>query len=180
MSPCPLSSPRLALVLGDITTVPAEAIVNAANPTLLGGGGVDGAIHRAAGRGLYEECLGLGGCAPGEAKATAGHGLRARRVLHTVGPVWEGGRAGEEAVLASCYRRCLELAAALGVASLAFPSIGTGAYGFPPERAAPIALREITGFLAAHPLPERILVVCFDPGTLAAYQAALRASPRRR
>lgn len=168
---------RLGLMLGDITTVPSDALVNAANRMLLGGGGVDGAIHRAAGHGLYLECLSPGGCDPGDAKVTGGHELRARQVIHTVGPIWEGGRFGEDEILASCYRRCLELAAEHQVGTLAFPSISTGAYGFPLERAARIAVREILAFLCHHDLPKRVTMVCFDPQTLSAYRSALAAHP---
>ena len=168
----PNCSDRLSLTLGDITQVPADAIVNAANSSLLGGGGVDGAIHRAAGPGLLRECRGLGGCEPGDARITAGHGLQARHVIHTVGPVWRGGRNGEDETLASCDRRSLALAASHGVRTLAFPSISTGAYGFPLDRAAGIAVREILAFLQDQPLPERVILVCFDPGTLEAYRQA--------
>jgi O-acetyl-ADP-ribose deacetylase (regulator of RNase III) len=164
---------RLILVLGDITKVPAEAIVNAANRSLLGGGGVDGAIHAAAGRGLYLECLSLGGCPSGEARITAGHQLQARHVIHTVGPEWAGGGFGEDATLASCYRRSLELAEEQNIRSIAFPSIATGAYGFPLARAAEIAVREILDFLQRHALPERVTMVCFDPATLRAYRQAM-------
>jgi len=166
---------RLRLVQGDITQVPAEAIVNAANRTLLGGGGVDGAIHRAAGRGLYAECLELGGCEPGDAKLTSGHNLQAKHIIHTVGPIWSGGRADEDAILASCYRQSLRLARDQGVRTLAFPSISTGAYRFPLDRAARVAVREILTFLETSALPETVTLVCFDPGTLAAYQRALES-----
>jgi O-acetyl-ADP-ribose deacetylase (regulator of RNase III) len=164
---------RFALVLGDITKVPADAIVNAANRRLLGGGGVDGAIHAAAGHGLYQECLRLDGCEPGDAKITAGHLLHARHVIHTVGPIWTGGSQGEEAILASCYRRSLELAAVHEVRSLAFPSIATGVFSFPLDRAARLAVHEILDFLRHNPLPERVTMVCFDPTTLQAYRQAL-------
>jgi O-acetyl-ADP-ribose deacetylase (regulator of RNase III) len=164
---------RLQVIQGDITQVPAEAIVNAANRSLLGGGGVDGAIHRAAGPGLLEECRALGGCEPGQAKRTSGHALRARHVIHTVGPIWSGGRADEDALLASCYRQSLLLAREHGARTLAFPSISTGAFRFPLERAARIAVREILAFLESSPLPESVTLVCFDPATLEAYRRAL-------
>jgi O-acetyl-ADP-ribose deacetylase (regulator of RNase III) len=165
---------QLDIIRGDITTQKLDAIVNAANPSLLGGGGVDGAIHRAAGPELLERCRKLGGCATGEARITRGYRLPARHVIHTVGPIWEGGGAGEDELLARCYRNSLELALEYQVRSLAFPSISTGAYGFPVDRAALIALREIAAFQAAHPDMERVVVVCFDEATLAAYRAAER------
>lgn len=130
----------IRILVGDITTLDVVVIVNAANTSLLGGGGVDGAIHRAAGPGLREECRALGGCATGDAKITAGHGLRAQYVLHTVGPVWRGGREGEPALLERCYRRCFEIALDRRLSSIAFPAISTGAFGFPGARAAAIAL----------------------------------------
>jgi len=164
---------RLAIVEGDLTTQDLEAIVNAANTTLLGGGGVDGAIHRAAGPELLAECRTLGGCPTGEARITRGYRLRARWVIHTVGPVWRDGRHGEDELLAGCYRRSLELAVERGVRTMAFPSISTGAYGFPLERAARIAIRECLGFLGRNPGFELIRLVCFGAHSLAAYQAAL-------
>jgi O-acetyl-ADP-ribose deacetylase (regulator of RNase III) len=156
---------------GDITTLAVDAIVNAANSTLLGGGGVDGAIHRAAGPALLAECRTLGGARPGEAKATRGHGLPAKHVIHTVGPVWNGGARGEDEVLARCYRESLRLAAELGARSVAFPSISTGAYRFPLERATGIAVAAVQRGLGAHPALARIVFCCFSAGDLAAYDA---------
>lgn len=163
---------RIEIVLGDITLEDVDAIVNAANETLLGGGGVDGAIHRAAGPELLAECRTLGGCPTGESRVTRGYRLKALWVIHTVGPIWRGGQAHEESLLTSCYYHCLDTARKRGFRTLAFPSISTGAYGFPVERAAKIALGEITSFLASGPTPERIRLVCFDPATLGAYQDA--------
>lgn len=160
---------RLHIVQGDITTFDVDAIVNAANTTLLGGGGVDGAIHRAAGPQLLEECKTLHGCATGDAKITAGYNLPARYVIHTVGPVWRGGTHNEDELLARCYRRCLEIAREKNLRSIAFPSISTGAYRFPIERAARIALREIRTALHEHPIPESVFVVCFDEYTYSIY-----------
>ena len=142
---------RIAIVQADLTTLAVDAIVNAANASLLGGGGVDGAIHRAAGPGLLAECRGLGGCATGEAKLTGGHRLPARHVIHTVGPVWHGGTHGEPERLAACYRNSLEQAAARGLKTVAFPAISTGAYGYPFDDATRIALREARRFLDGHP-----------------------------
>jgi len=151
---------RIVVVEGDITNQQVDAIVNAANTTLLGGGGVDGAIHEAAGPDLLEECRDLGGCRTGEAKITRGYRLPARFVIHTVGPVWHGGGAGEDELLASCYRSSLALAELSDLHSIAFPSISTGAYGFPRARAARIAIRTILDFVAYHPAIERVILVC--------------------
>ena len=154
-------SEKITVVEGDITKQQVDAIVNAANTTLLGGGGVDGAIHRAAGRGLLEECRTLGGCATGQAKITKGHNLPAKWVIHTVGPVWQGGGRREDELLASCYRASLELAVKNDVRSIAFPAISTGVYGFPFERATSIAIREVKRFLEEAPSLEKVVFVCF-------------------
>ncbi len=164
---------QLELVRGDITTLAVDAIVNAANASLLGGGGVDGAIHRAAGPRLLQECRLLGGCEPGEAKVTAGYDLPARWVIHTVGPIWRGGRAGEPETLRECYRHVLEHATRLQAGSVAFPSIATGAYGYPVGPAARIAVEEIRRHLAESPWPERAIVVAFDGPTFEAYRALI-------
>jgi O-acetyl-ADP-ribose deacetylase len=163
---------RIALVEGDITKLKVDAIVNAANTTLLGGGGVDGAIHRAAGPELLEECRALGGCPTGEAKITKGYCLPAKYVIHTVGPVWRDGKHREDELLAGCYRNSLTLAAEQGVRTVAFPSISTGAYGFPMERAAEIAITEIKNFLEKHPEIEEVQLVCFGRRALEIHQRA--------
>jgi O-acetyl-ADP-ribose deacetylase (regulator of RNase III) len=162
----------IELVVGDITEQDVDAIVNAANPTLLGGGGVDGAIHRAGGPAILEECRGLGGCEPGEAKASGGGDLPARYVIHAVGPVWRGGSQGEAALLASCHRRAIELADELGCRSLAFPAISTGAYGYPLELAAPVAIAATKDAMGANPAVEVARFVFRDEPTLALYRDA--------
>lgn len=163
---------QLSAVLGDITTFRVDAIVNAANSSLLGGGGVDGAIHRAAGPALLAACRKLNGCATGDAKATPGFGLPAKWVFHAVGPVWRGGHQNEDAMLASCYRRCLELAGEHNVASIAFPAISTGVYGFPAERAGEIAVRTVRENVADSKV-SIVQFVCFDSATLAIYSKLL-------
>ncbi len=164
---------RVALVQGDISRLDVDAVVNAANASLLGGGGVDGAIHRAAGPGLLEECRALGGARTGEAKITGGHRLSARHVIHAVGPVWSGGGAGEDELLASCYRSALALAEANGLRSIAFPAISTGAYGFPLERATGIAAGEILAAVARGTSLERIVFCCFSAGDAEVYARVL-------
>jgi O-acetyl-ADP-ribose deacetylase (regulator of RNase III) len=163
---------RIEIVQGDITRQRVDAIVNAANSSLLGGGGVDGAIHRAAGPRLLEETRTLGGCPTGEARISHGYNLPARWVIHTVGPVWRGGGHDEDHLLASCYRSSLALAAdpAYGIRTIAFPSISTGVYGFPVERAAPIALREVSAFLNGNETIERVVFVCFSGEAFDVYE----------
>ena len=165
----------IELVLGDITEQKVDAIVNAANPGLLGGGGADGAIHRAGGPSILQECRLLGGCDPGEVKATSGGALPARHVLHAVGPIWRGGGAGESELLASCHQRAIELADELGCSSVAFPAISTGAYGYPVELAAAVAVAATEAALAAHPSVELARFVFRDEKTLGPYLAALRS-----
>jgi O-acetyl-ADP-ribose deacetylase (regulator of RNase III) len=159
--------------LGDITEQRVDAIVNAANSSLLGGGGVDGAIHRAAGPELLAECRDLGGCEPGQAKATSGHGLAARHVIHTVGPVWRGGHAGEPEKLAACHRNAVALAAELGCRTIAFPAISTGIYGYPVELAAEVAIASTSEALVGHEKVELVRFVLFDEQTLAAFDSAM-------
>jgi O-acetyl-ADP-ribose deacetylase len=166
-------SPVIEAISGDITRLDVDAIVNAANELLLGGGGVDGAIHRAAGPELLAECRKIGGCPTGEARITRGYRLKARHVIHTVGPVWRGGGAGEAELLARCYRSSLALAAAHKLRQIAFPAISTGVYGFPKQQAAAIAVEETRRFLAKEPMIERVVFVCFDDETLAHYRRAL-------
>ena len=163
----------ITVVEGDITQQRVDAIVNAANTTLLGGGGVDGAIHRAAGPELLAECRTLGGCATGQAKITRGYKLAAKWVIHTVGPVWQGGNHGEDELLASCYRGCFALVEQHGIKSVAFPAISTGAYGFPMERAARIAVRETKDFLERNQSVEKVILVCFGAGALEVYKGAV-------
>lgn len=170
---------RLQIVQGDITTYQVDAIVNAANTSLLGGGGVDGAIHRAAGPELLAECRKLGGCPTGEAKATKAYRLPCRYVIHTPGPVWQGGQAEEDSLLAACYRNALGQASALGCRTVAFPSISTGVYRFPVERAARIAVGCIRTYLQAHDEIACVTMVCFDSATLAAYRQAAAEMERQ-
>lgn len=166
---------KLEIITGDITEQDVDAIVNAANCSLLGGGGVDGAIHRAAGPELLAECRTLHGCETGKAKITKGYRLKARYVIHTPGPVWHGGGHGEEALLASCYRSCMALAAENGCKTVDFPSISTGVYHFPLEKASKIAVDTITACLEEYPAIERVRMVCFNQHTQRFYQAALEA-----
>jgi O-acetyl-ADP-ribose deacetylase (regulator of RNase III) len=163
----------LELFRGDITKLDVDAIVNAANTTLRGGGGVDGAIHRAAGPELLAECIAIGGCPTGEARITRGYRLPARHVIHTVGPVWHGGSEGEPELLASCYRSSLRLAIENGVKSIAFPAISCGVYGYPVAQAARIAVTETMRFLEEHDSIERVLFTCFGEEVCAAYEQAL-------
>lgn len=164
---------RIELILGDITNLKVEAIVNAANRTLLGGGGVDGAIHRAAGKELLDECRKLGGCNTGMAKITGGYKLSARFVIHTVGPVWNGGNRNEDRLLEDCYRNSLSIAVKNGIKSIAFPAISTGIYSFPIERATKIAVRSVKKFLAENESIEKVIFVCFSDDDYRIYHSIL-------
>lgn len=165
---------RIEVRQGDITRLAVDAIVNAANTSLLGGGGVDGAIHRAAGPALLEECRKIGGCPTGEARITKGYNLPARWVIHTVGPVWQGGQRREDDLLAGCYCNSLALARQNGVKTIAFPSISTGAYGFPIERACRIAVAQTKGFLEENTAIEKVIFVCFSRNDYDTYESAVR------
>lgn len=164
---------KIKLCQGDITTISIDAIVNAANTSLLGGGGVDGAIHHAAGPKLLEECRTLNGCKTGEAKITKGYNLKARFVIHTVGPIWRGGNFDEENLLANCYKNSLQLAVEHGIKTIAFPSISTGIYHFPIEKASTIAVREVLSFLKNESTIEEVLFVCFSKSDLEVYKRSM-------
>ena len=168
-----IGTARLEVIVADITTLGVDAIVNAANRSLLGGGGVDGAIHRAAGPELLAECRTLGGCETGEARITRGYRLPARHVIHAVGPVWNGGGSGEDALLSSCYRHAIALCQAHQLGSIAFPAISTGVYRFPPDRAAGIAVRTVAAALAAAPALTRVIFCCFSQDSARLHEAAM-------
>lgn len=168
-----MADPRIRVWRGDITTLDVDAIVNAANSSLMGGGGVDGAIHRAAGPELKQECATLGGCPTGEARITRGYRLPARHVIHTVGPVWHGGDKGEAALLAACYANSLALGRANGLETIAFPAISTGVYGYPPERAARLAVRVVAAILADDPAWREVTLCAFDEHTADLYRQEL-------
>lgn len=170
---------RIVVIQGDITQQRVDAIVNAANNSLLGGGGVDGAIHKAAGPKLLEECRQLNGCATGEAKITKGYNLPATWVIHTVGPIWRGGNQGEDELLASCYRNSLALAEQYQIRTIAFSAISTGVYGFPSERASQIAVREIRRFLESNKSLEQVILVCFSQSSYDCYLRAVKAITER-
>jgi len=165
---------RITVVIGDITTLQVDAIVNAANTTLLGGGGVDGAIHRAAGKQLLEECKTLNGCRTGEAKITGGYNLPAKYVIHTAGPVWNGGLYNEDALLKNCYVNSLIIASQRKLESVAFPAISTGVYHFPAKRATEIAVATVIHFFGNHEFPKKVFFACFDENMAALYEAVLR------
>lgn len=170
---------ELSAILADITTLEVDALVNAANTSLLGGGGVDGAIHRAAGPELLEACRSLGGCRTGEARITAGYRLRARYIIHTAGPVWTGGDRGEPQLLQSCYQRSLELAVEHGIRTVAFPAISTGIYGFPIERAAAIAVSTVRAFKSPGSRLRTVVFCCYSASDLAVYQRLLATGAPR-
>jgi O-acetyl-ADP-ribose deacetylase (regulator of RNase III) len=170
-----MRSERIELIEGDITALSVDAVVNAANSSLLGGGGVDGAIHHAAGPGLLEECLKLNGCPTGESRITGGYNLSAKHVIHTVGPVWRGGASDEHELLASCYQSSLKLAQNLKLKTVAFPGISTGVYGFPKEQAALIAISETKRFLKKSHYPDRVIFVAFDRESYRIYESLLKS-----
>ena len=168
-----MNKKRVGLVRGDITLLDVDAIVNAANNSLLGGGGVDGAIHNAAGPDLLKECKSLNGCETGQSKITGGYRLKAKYIIHTVGPVWSGGHHGENSLLTSCYRTCLTLAKEKKIKTLAFPGISTGAYMFPKDAAAVIAVTEVKQFMAKNSFPEKVIFVTFDDDSYEMYRKLL-------